>query len=71
VSRRGTATGWRKVASAIWGNPNDPQIYGDIEVDAGALLAFIERVRAETGTHVTVTHVVGKAVAQALGQHPS
>lgn len=64
------ASGWRKVASAIWDGPYDPQIYGDIDVDAGALLAFVERVRAETGTHVTVTHAVGKAVAQALAAHP-
>ena len=50
--RSARATGWRKVASAIWAGPYDPQIYGDIEIDAGALLAFIERVRAETGTRV-------------------
>ena len=64
------ATGWRKVASAVWGRPNDPQIYGDIEVDAETLLGFVEAARAETGAHVTVTHVVGKAVAQALSEHP-
>jgi pyruvate dehydrogenase E2 component (dihydrolipoamide acetyltransferase) len=55
---------------AIWGSPRDPQIYGDIEVDAGAVLKFIEDVRTATGTRVTVTHVVGKAVAHALAQHP-
>jgi pyruvate dehydrogenase E2 component (dihydrolipoamide acetyltransferase) len=55
---------------AIRGSPRDPQIYGDIEVDAGAVLKFIEDVRTATGTRVTVTHVVGKAVAHALAQHP-
>lgn len=64
------ATGWRKVAAAIWESPRDPQIYGDIEVDAGALLAFIDESRAGTEAHVTVTHVVGKAVAHALAEHP-
>jgi pyruvate dehydrogenase E2 component (dihydrolipoamide acetyltransferase) len=63
-------TGWRKVASAIWGDPSDPQIYGDIEIDAGAMLAFVDDARARTGTRVTVTHVVGKAVAHALAEHP-
>lgn len=67
---RNRATGWRKVASAIWDEPYDPQIYGDIEVDARPLLAFIERTRAETGTRVTVTHVVGKAIAFGLARHP-
>lgn len=70
TTQRSKATGWRKVASAVWGSPNDPQIYGDIEVDAEALLGFIQDVREKTETHVTVTHVVGKAVANALGEHP-
>jgi pyruvate dehydrogenase E2 component (dihydrolipoamide acetyltransferase) len=63
-------TGWRKVAGAIWSDPTDPQIYGDIEIDAGALLEFVEREREQAGTHVTVTHIVGKAVAHALSEHP-
>lgn len=64
------ATGWRRVASAIWGQPNDPQIYGDFEIDATALAAFIDEVRRMTGVRVTVTHVVGKAIAYGLGQNP-
>jgi hypothetical protein len=70
MADRPRTTGWRKVATAIWHGPYDPQIYGDIEIDAERLLAFIERVRAETDAHVTVTHVVGKAVADALALHP-
>jgi len=70
VSRRGTkATGWRKVAAATWGNPNDPQIYGDLEIEASRLLAFIDEVRGATGVRVTVTHAVGKALANALAEH--
>src|SRR5215475_10471898 len=64
------AHGWRKIASATWGRPNDPQIYRDLEVDATRLLAFIEEARRVTGVHVTVTHAVGKAVAQGLAAHP-
>jgi pyruvate dehydrogenase E2 component (dihydrolipoamide acetyltransferase) len=52
------------------GSPTDPQIYGDLEIDAGALLDFIEDARARSGVRLTVTHVVGKAVAHALGEHP-
>jgi pyruvate/2-oxoglutarate dehydrogenase complex dihydrolipoamide acyltransferase (E2) component len=70
MSRRGAAaTGWRKVAAASWDRPNDPQIYGDLEVDATRLLTFVETARA-TGVHVTVTHAVGKAIAHALAEHP-
>jgi pyruvate dehydrogenase E2 component (dihydrolipoamide acetyltransferase) len=62
------ATGWRKVAATVWGSPSDPQIYGDFEIDATRLLAFIEDARSRTGTRVTVTHAVGKAIAHALGK---
>jgi pyruvate dehydrogenase E2 component (dihydrolipoamide acetyltransferase) len=64
------ARGWRRIATATWGHPNDPQIYGDLEIDAGALLAFIEELRRRTGVRVTVTHLVGKALAAALAEHP-
>jgi pyruvate dehydrogenase E2 component (dihydrolipoamide acetyltransferase) len=62
--------GWRKIAAATWGSPSDPQIYGDLEIDAGAVLDFIKDAQAATGVKVTVTHMVGKAIAHALGEHP-
>ncbi len=64
------ASGWRRMALAAWRRPSDPQIYGDFELDARRLLSFIEAVRAATGAHVTVTHLVGRAVAVALAEHP-
>jgi pyruvate/2-oxoglutarate dehydrogenase complex dihydrolipoamide acyltransferase (E2) component len=70
VSERKKIRGWRKIAAATWGPPNDPQIYGDLDIDATNLLAFIEEAREVSGEKVTVTHVAGKAVAHALGQHP-
>lgn len=62
--------GWRKVASAAWGPPTDPQIYGDLDVDAAALLAYADQLRRETGVHVTVTHLVGRAIAHAIAANP-
>src|SRR5262249_61049962 len=71
VRQRGTkATAWRKVAATVWGAPSDPQIYGDLEVDATQLLAFVEEARRLTDVRVTVTHAVGKAIAHALAEHP-
>lgn len=63
-------TGWRKLAGATWGAPASPQFFGDLEVDAGALLEFQEQVRRKTGVHLTLTHLVGKAVAHGLHQVP-
>ena len=62
--------GWRKIAGAAWGAPDDPQFYGDLELDAGTLLEYQTGLRDE-GVHVTMTHLVGKAVAHALAANPA
>lgn len=62
--------GWRKIAAATWREPSDPQIYGDIELDAGALLDYLGEVRRETGVKLTLTHLVGRALAHAMGEAP-
>lgn len=53
----------------MWHAPDDPQIYGALEVDATAALAFLARARA-AGHHLTATHLVGRAVAHALAEVP-
>jgi pyruvate/2-oxoglutarate dehydrogenase complex dihydrolipoamide acyltransferase (E2) component len=45
-------------------------MYGDIEIEASAMMAFIELARARTGVHVTPLHLVGRAVAYALRANP-
>jgi 2-oxoacid dehydrogenases acyltransferase (catalytic domain) len=62
--------GWRKLAGSAWGAPADPQFFGDLDIDAAALLEYIDLVRKSTGVHVTVTHLVGKAVAHGLAGVP-
>jgi 2-oxoacid dehydrogenase/acyltransferase catalytic subunit len=62
--------GWRKLAGSAWNAPADPQFFGDLDLDATALLAYIDEVRAATGVHVTVTHLIGKAVAHGLSVVP-
>jgi pyruvate/2-oxoglutarate dehydrogenase complex dihydrolipoamide acyltransferase (E2) component len=61
--------GWRKIAASTWGRPTDPQIYGDLEVDATAALEFIADAR-EAGHHLTITHVAGRALAHAFAENP-
>jgi pyruvate dehydrogenase E2 component (dihydrolipoamide acetyltransferase) len=62
-------TGWRRIASAMWRAPDDPQIYGTLDVDAAPALDFMERARA-AGYRVTPTHLVGRALAHALEAVP-
>jgi hypothetical protein len=70
VAERQRLRGWRKIANATWGHPSDSQIYGDLEIDATALLEFAAAARAGTGLRITLTHLVGKAVARALADNP-
>jgi pyruvate/2-oxoglutarate dehydrogenase complex dihydrolipoamide acyltransferase (E2) component len=58
------------VAGLIWDAPSDPQIYGAVDVDAGAMLSFIQGAK-QTGAHVTPTHLVGRAVGRALAEVPA
>ncbi|GIH96338.1 2-oxo acid dehydrogenase subunit E2 [Planobispora siamensis] len=62
--------GWRRLAGASWGRPRDPQFFGDLEPDAAAMLSYIEDVRQRCGVRLTVTHLVGRAVAHALAAVP-
>jgi len=67
---RGTRlTGWRHIANAMWGPPEDPQVYGALDIDAAPVSRFIDRARA-AGHHLTPTHLVGRAVAHALVEVP-
>jgi pyruvate/2-oxoglutarate dehydrogenase complex dihydrolipoamide acyltransferase (E2) component len=69
VTKKTKIQGWRKIAAATWGRPSDPQIYGDMEIDATALLEFIDDARAATGVPLTITHLVGKAIAYSLAEN--
>jgi pyruvate dehydrogenase E2 component (dihydrolipoamide acetyltransferase) len=61
----------RKLAIATWKAPAEGNIFGKLTVDATHLLAYAEYLRRTTGEKVTVTHLVGKAVANALAKTPS
>lgn len=62
--------GWRKLAGSTWRAPDDPQFFGDLEIDATELLAYLDKVREHSGVHLTVTHLIGRAVAHGLAAVP-
>lgn len=64
-------TGWRKVATSTWGWPQDPQIYGRLELDAIPVLDAIRELRDRTGARVTATTLVTRALALALSESPT
>ncbi len=61
----------RKLAIASWEAPREGNIYGKLTVDATQAVAYIDWARERTGEKVTITHLVGRAVGEALKQTPS
>jgi pyruvate/2-oxoglutarate dehydrogenase complex dihydrolipoamide acyltransferase (E2) component len=62
--------GWRKLAVHTWSPPRDPTTYALVDVEMEAALAYCERLRRDTGVHITVTHLTVHGVALALKQFP-
>lgn len=63
--------GWRKLAGSTWAAPNNPQFYGELDIDAAPLTTYLRELREQTGVRVTPTHLVGKAVAHGLTEVPA
>lgn len=60
----------RKIAVATWRPSRDGRLYGRVELDATAALDYLAELRARTGVPVSLTHLVGKAVATAQAEIP-
>jgi pyruvate/2-oxoglutarate dehydrogenase complex dihydrolipoamide acyltransferase (E2) component len=60
----------RKLAIATWSAPQAGVIYGQLGIDMSAALLHIEKLRAESGLKISITHLVGKAVALGLRAAP-
>lgn len=61
---------FRRIAAVAWDPPREPAIFGSLFIDAGPLLAWLERWNARGGERVTVTHAVARAAALTLQAHP-
>jgi pyruvate dehydrogenase E2 component (dihydrolipoamide acetyltransferase) len=61
---------WRRMAAVAWSAPDDPTIYGTIDLDMTEALEFLPKESERTGEHLTVTHLVTKAIADTLAAHP-
>ena len=60
----------RKLAMGTWKSVGDPSVYGELEVDMSSALPFLKSESEKHGVKITVTHLVGKALAIALKEHP-
>ncbi len=58
------------MASATWRRANDPTIYGTLDPDATAAVAYARKLSSETGRHITLTPIVVAALGRTLAAHP-
>jgi len=61
---------FRKLAIGSWQTTYDPTVYGTLTVRMDKALAYIEAFRQRTGLRVTVTHLMTKAMGEALRRCP-
>ncbi len=60
----------RRIAFGTWQPADDPTVYGTVAIRMEPALAYIERFKQQTGQRLTVTALVGKAVAKAFEAMP-
>lgn len=61
---------FRRMAAAMWRSPEDPTIYGTVDIDATKLRRFLDEQRRRHGAKITFTHAVARALGVVYGRHP-
>ncbi|QSQ24603.1 2-oxo acid dehydrogenase subunit E2 [Pyxidicoccus parkwayensis] len=61
---------FRKLSIGSWETAYDPTVYGTLTVRMDRAVAYMEAFQARTGVRLTVTHLVIKALAEALRRCP-
>ena len=61
---------FRRVAIGTWHTVGDPSVYGSLDLRVDEALRYIEAYRDATGRRVTLNHLMAKAVAAVLSEHP-
>jgi pyruvate/2-oxoglutarate dehydrogenase complex dihydrolipoamide acyltransferase (E2) component len=61
---------WRRISLHAWSRPNDPTAYGMLEIDIENARLYIQELTSTSGVKVSLTHLVGKAVANAIAERP-
>lgn len=64
------ASGWRNLAIGTWRAAKDPSVYGVLELPVVKAREYLAEVAMASGERVTITHFLGKAVAESIRRHP-
>lgn len=65
-----SSSSWRKISLSAWTRPHDPSVYGWLDLDASRALAYLRSFERDGQAKVTLTHLVGKALALAIAACP-
>jgi pyruvate dehydrogenase E2 component (dihydrolipoamide acetyltransferase) len=63
-------TKFRRLSIGSWKAPDDPTIYGVLELNVENALRHLDVLRSRTREKITITHFLGKMFAQVLKLHP-
>ncbi len=61
---------FRKIALGTWRDAYDPSVYGALEIECDAVLAYIDAFRAATGRKLTITHLIAKVFGHVYQEMP-
>ncbi len=70
LKRKPSLSSFRRIAIGTWRNAYDPSVYGTLEIRAENVIAYVDAFRERTGKHLTLSHVMAKAVAITLSEMP-
>lgn len=61
----------RKLVLATWKAPAEGNIYGNLQLDTSKALSYITYRRIQSGKKITLTHFIGRAIAEAISKTPA
>jgi len=61
----------RKTAISTWSPTDSSSIFAKLSVDMTNAQQYLNKLRDDTGTKITITHLLGKALGLALRKHPN
>lgn len=70
IDRLRDLSSFRRIAIGTWRTVGDPSVYGSMDIRMDKALVYIDAFRKRTGKRLTVTHLVAKAVGEALKRCP-
>jgi pyruvate/2-oxoglutarate dehydrogenase complex dihydrolipoamide acyltransferase (E2) component len=65
-----TVSSWRRLAPHVWNPPQDPTVYGVMDLVVDRALPYLDELGRACGTKVRVTHLVTKGLALGLQRMP-